>query len=154
MQMRSLVTDMAKLVIAINGKTNVNSGLLAVQARQDSTDKRTLRVTGTIALESGWKISVKMLTKGDIWVAKSSSGFGCHLLKTFSGCTTNRQAQALVKVFDFSTKLINNDSDVKEDFDVHYLPGDSMTVPEDCSDTPLSVSYIFTCLFLLIKPVM
>ena len=152
--MRSVSTNMAKVVIAINGKANVNSGLLAVQARQDSTDQRTLRVTGTIALKHGWKISVKMFVKDDNWVAKSSSGFGCHLLKTLAGCTTNQQAQTLVKVFDFFISHINNDSDVIADFDVNNSPEDSKTVPEDLSDTSLSISCAFSCLFLLIRLLM
>ena len=147
-QTRLLSTNMVKVAIAIKGKANVNSGLLAVQARQDSTDQRIIRVTGTIALKRGWKTSVKMFTKDDNWVTKKSSGFGCHLLKTFSGCTTNQQAEALVQVFSFFSNKLNNDSDAIADFDTNDPPENPIG---EVSSTSTNMSYKFMRLFLVIS---
>ena len=104
MQTNSLSKTGAKIVIAINGKTNGNGGLYAVTGNGEFSNQRTRTVAGIIAIERGWEISVKMFTKNKMWVAKRASGFSCHLLKTFDGCTNERahqiQAQMLGRMHD------------------------------------------------------
>ena len=108
--MNSLSKAGARLVIALDGGTNGNGGLFVVEGNGGSTDQRTLRVAGTIALESGRKMSVNIFTRDESWEAKSSSRFSCHLLKMFDGCTEDQAAEALAHVFAFADDQINNTS--------------------------------------------
>ena len=98
-QTKSLSKTGIKVIIAINGKTSGESGAYAVQGNRGSTDQHTLRVYGTIALKSGWTTSVKFHTHDYNWVAKISCSFSCHLLKSFSDCSTIQAAQARAHAF-------------------------------------------------------
>ena len=92
----------SKIAITVNNKPNANNGVYAVQGNGGSSDQRTLRVAGVIALRKGWKVSVRVYTKDKTWVATTQSGFSCHMLTTFDECTRSKeQAQALEEVFDF-----------------------------------------------------
>ena len=109
-QTYSLSKTDTKIVIALNGNTNGNGGLFAVQGNGGSSDLRTLRVAGTIALTRGWKVSVKVFTKDRSWIAKRSSGFSCHLLKTFDGCAKEQATQVFAKLAAFVSEQ-NGDTD-------------------------------------------
>ena len=41
-------------------------------------------------------------------MTKSSSGFSCHLMKTFNGCTDKQAAKSLAQVFTFHKDQLNN----------------------------------------------
>ena len=110
-QTYSLSKTDTKIVIALNGNTNGNGGLFAVQGNGGSSDLRTLRVAGTIALTRGWKVSVKVFTKDRSWIAKRSSGFSCHLLKMFDGCLNEGpdqiQAQMLALIHETNSTILD-----------------------------------------------
>ena len=139
-----------KVVITINGKTNGYSGLLGVDGNRRSTDERTLRVAGTITLKSGWKTSVKIFTRDNNWMAKSSSGFSCHLLKTFNGCTDKQAAKSLAQVFTFHKDQMNNtlNRTTRADTNVpiflsENVVGHPVTSAEETVDAARYISYIF-----------
>lgn len=110
MQTRSLSKIGAKIVIALDGKKNGNGGVFAAEGNGGSSDQRTMRLAGTIAMKRGWKASVKIFSKDTSWVAKSSSGFSCHLLKTFNECADKTQAQVLAQMFNFSSAQMTDSS--------------------------------------------
>ena len=157
-QTHSLSKTGSKVVITINGKTNGYSGLLAVDG--SSTDQHTLRVAGTITLKSGWKTSVKIFTTDKNWMAKSSSGFSCHLLKTSNGCTAKQSAQSLAQVFAFFGDQMSNTSTrtSRADTTVRALPTDDVdglvshpvTATEEFVDAATGFSCIFLCSFAVI----
>merc|ERR1712032_1609648 len=118
-QTRSLSKTGAKIVITLKGDTNDFTGLLAMGGSRRSIDQRTLMVAGTIALKSGWEASVKIFTRDNNWTAKSSSGFSCHLIKTFDGCMNKQSAQSLARVFSIvKDKMKNTDNLVGADTSV------------------------------------
>ena len=114
-QAQSLSTIGAKIVIALNGKRNSNGGVFAAESNGRSSGQRTLRVAGTIAMKRGWKASVRIFSKDKSWVAKGSSGFSCHLLKTFDECTDKFQAQVLAQIFSFSSDQMNDSNSTSDD---------------------------------------
>jgi len=82
----------ARVTIALNGGSDVNSGLHSIEGNAGSTNYRSMRVAGTIFLQKGWRTSVQIYSANDnSWRAQSESGFSCHMLKTEStsgcGCT-------------------------------------------------------------------
>ena len=157
-QTDSLSKTGSKVVITINGKTNGYSGLLAVDG--SSTDQHTLRVAGTITLKRGWTTSVKIFTTDKNWMAKSSSGFSCHLLKTSNGCTAKQSAQSLAQVFAFVEGQMSNTSNrtSRADTTVPALPTDDVdgvvshpvTATKKTVDVAMGVSCIFACSFAVI----
>ena len=69
-----------------------------------STDKRTLRVSGTLAIPRGWTVSVLIFTlKDKQWTANRQSAFSCHLLRSFldDKCPEELAATAMAQVFSF-----------------------------------------------------
>ena len=78
-----------------------------MEGNRGSSILRALRVTGTIALKSGWKTSVEIFTNDKkIWLAKSGSGFSCHLISKFAGRMAKQTTNALAQQrFNF----VNND---------------------------------------------
>ena len=157
-QTHSLSKTGSKVVIAINGKMNGYSGLLAVDG--SSTDQHTLRVAGTIALKRGWTTSVKIFTTDKNWMAKSSSGFSCHLLTTSNGCTAKQSAQSLAQVFAFFKDQMSNTTTrtSRADTTVPALPTDDVdglvghpaTTTEEFVDAAMGFSYISVCSFAVI----
>ena len=149
-QTRSLSKTGAKIVITLKGDTNDFTGLLAMGGSRRSIDQRTLMVAGTIALKSGWEASVKIFTRDNNWTAKSSSGFSCHLIKTFDGCTNKQSAQSLARVFSFvKDKMKNTDNLVGADTSVVMLP-DPIRAAEEPTDDAEDASYIFVCVSAVI----
>ena len=101
-QADSLPKAKTKIVLALQQKTNGHGGLFAIEGNGGSTDKRTLRVSGTVALRKGWTVAVKVFTlKDKKWTANSQSGFSCHMLKTFDGCTKEQISRSFAQVFAF-----------------------------------------------------
>ena len=100
----------AKVLIALNGKINGLGCPFAVIGPGGSSDEYTLRVAGTIALKSGWTISVKFQTRDTNWVATVASTFSCHLLKTFIGCSDKQMALRLAPIFGFYDNNVSNTS--------------------------------------------
>ena len=113
---------MAKITIAVNDKPDSNGGLFAVETNGANKHQSSLSVAGTIALKSGWKTSVKVFTDDKDWFAKTQSGFSCHILKTFHGCTDAQQAQKLDQVFAFvDGTTIQNISNSSESTEANVL---------------------------------
>ena len=97
------------MVISLNGHTDFGSPFVEI-GPGGSIDECTLGVTGILALKSGWKTSVKFLTRDKNWVATTSSAFSCHLLKTFVGCSDGQMASSLGSIFALYN--VNNSRDV------------------------------------------
>ena len=132
--MNSLSKKEAKIVIAINGKTNNNGGLFGRE------NQHILRVTGIIALKTGWKTSVKIFRRDKNWqAAKSSSGFSCHMIKTFDDCEDKYTGQALKKVFAFvNEEMINSSDSISRP---QTDPGDAVILsPENVVSHPVTAA--------------
>ena len=130
----------AKIVIALNGKRNGHGGLFAVQGNGGSTDQRTLYVAGTIALKKGWKTSVQIFSKDQNWIAKSQSGFSCHMFKTFDGCTDTQQAEILAQVFAFSDGQMDNRNNSTE-----HTETKTLETPHPMVNVAADITYTFAC---------
>ena len=152
-QTHSLSKTGAKIVITLNGETKDYSALLAVDGDRRFTDPRTLRVTGTLALKSGWKTSVKIFTRDNNWMAKSSSGFSCHLIKTFDGCTDKQSVQVLAQMFTFVKPQTNHTINRTTRSDVINAVFRPANVAEEFADDAMSVSYSFVHVYLVIAVV-
>ena len=158
-QTHSLSKTGTKVVIALNGETNGYRSLIAVDGNRRSTNQRTLRVAGTITLKSGWKTSVNIFTRDNNWIAKSSSGFSCHLLKTFNGCSGKQASQVSSPIFPFVKDQMNttiNWTTRVFDTNVRTLPaGDFVsqlaTPTAEFADAVMpGASYLFACSPLVI----
>ena len=127
-QVRAQNAPMAKITIAVNDKPDSNGGLFAVETNGATKHQSSLSVAGTLALKSGWKASVKVFTDDKDWFAKTQSGFSCHILKTFHGCTDKQQAQKLDQVFAVDGTTIQNISNSSESTEANDLsPPDAAT---------------------------
>ena len=93
-------------------------------------------------------------------MAKSSSGFSCHLLKTSNGCTAKQSAKSLAQVFAFVKDQMSNTSNrtSRADTTVPTLPTDDVdglvshpdTATEEFVDVAMGFSCIFVCSFAVI----
>ena len=136
--------------------------MLAVEGNRGASDHRALRVIGTTALKSGWKTSVKIFTsdKKKNWLAKSGSGFSCHLISTFAGCTAKQTTNALAQVFAFVNDLMNNtaNSTTHAETNVLVLPSeDAVGQPfraaeqEEFVGAATGISHSFVCVCAVIN---
>ena len=73
-------------------------------------------------------------------MTKSSSGFSCHLIKTFDGCTEKQTAQALAQVFVFVKTQTNKTSNRSTRADKNIVVGDTFSATESFTD---AASHIF-----------
>ena len=91
-------------------------------------------------------------------MAKSSSGFSCHLLKTFDGCTDQQTAEALTQAFAFVDEQMNvtsNEATARSETDVlilqpGHVDGHPSTDTEGFADAAMDLSCIFVFEFALI----
>ena len=87
-------------------------------------------------------------------MTKSSSGFSCHLIKTFDGCTPKQSTQALAQVFAFfkaQTNKTSNGTSRAGTTDVGL--GDTFSGTKESVDTSIGVSYILVHVPVVITPV-
>lgn len=79
-------TSSSKLLISINGKKDVNTGLHAIEGNGGSTNYRSMTVSGNIQLKKGEYVSVFVYTSVTAKFSISSeSGFSCHRFSTKFG---------------------------------------------------------------------
>ena len=93
-------------------------------------------------------------------MTKGSSGFSCHLMKTFNGCTEKQSAQSLAQVFAFVKDEMSNTSNrtSRADTTVPVLPTDDVddavshpvTATEEFVDAAMGFSCIFVCVSAVI----
>jgi len=75
-----------RLLITINDNQDHNNGLHAFNS-YGSSDYRPLAVAGSVYLKAQQKVAVWMYSESDnSWYARGESGFGCHLLETYTDC--------------------------------------------------------------------
>ena len=80
-------------------------------------------------------------------MTKSSSGFSCHLIKTFDGCTEKQTAQSLAQVFVFVKAQTNNTSNQTTPTDTNIIVNSIFNVTEGFADTAIiDDPYIFVYL--------
>lgn len=71
----------SRLVISVQGDTNTHQGLNTITGNRGSTNSRVMSVAGTVRLEKGFTVGVKIYSSSDnSWQLRSESGFSCHLL--------------------------------------------------------------------------
>ena len=77
-----------RVLLAINDKMDVKSGLNAIGGNKGAKDKRTLRIAGTIFLKKKTKVSLYTYSSTDnYYTTNSESGWGCHLFSAdISSC--------------------------------------------------------------------
>lgn len=75
-----------RLLLAVNDNRDTNNGLHAING-YGSSDYRPMIVAGTLYLKEKQKVSVWLYSASDnSWRAQHESGFGCHLLETYTKC--------------------------------------------------------------------
>ena len=150
-QTQSIFQTGGKFIIALNGKVNAKGRPFAMLGDGVSAAQRTdiiyssrnvLRAAGITALKSGWQTSVTFLTRDRNWVATSSSDFGCHLLKTFDGCTDQQEAQAIAGMFVLANNQTNNNisSSTHDETDKLTIYGEGRRV-----DAPVCITSVTVC---------
>ena len=71
----------SRLLIAINGKRDVNNGLHTIEGNGGSTNYRSMMVSGTLKLKKTEYASVFVHSTGDTaYKIHSESGFSCQML--------------------------------------------------------------------------
>ena len=74
-------TGTFRVLISINGGTDVNNGMHAIDGNGGSSNFRTLRVAGTVSLNTGNTVSVYVYSGTDSnWKVQQQSGFSCNMM--------------------------------------------------------------------------
>ena len=79
-------TGFSRLLIAINGKRDVNNGLHTIEGNGGSTNYRSMMISGTLRMTKGQYASVYVFSQRDnSYRISTESGFSCHQLDTNVG---------------------------------------------------------------------
>jgi hypothetical protein len=82
----SFSSSYSRMVIAINGNTDVNNGMHAIEGDYGDTNYRFHSVSGVIKINAGQWVSVWINSVNDnSWMMQTESGFSCHMLKSAVG---------------------------------------------------------------------
>jgi len=74
------------LLISVNDNQDGNNGLQSTTSH-GSSDYRYMITAGTLYLKEREKVSVWLFSNGDnSWKVQTESGFGCHLMQTYTDC--------------------------------------------------------------------
>jgi hypothetical protein len=75
-----------RLLVALDGDTDVSNGMHSIIGNGASTNYQSLNVAGTMKIDAGHYVSTYVLAVGDDSTnIQHESGFGCHLLDTEIG---------------------------------------------------------------------
>ena len=75
-----------RLILAINGNTDLNQGLHAISGNGGSSNVRTMKIAGTLPLKKGQTLSVYLFSSGDQnYVLQQESGFSCQMFGVCKG---------------------------------------------------------------------
>merc|ERR1712032_1129834 len=70
-----------RLVMSVDGSTSTEQGLNTINGNRGSTNHRFMTVAGTMRLQKGQKVAVKIYSSSDnSWQLRTESGFSCHML--------------------------------------------------------------------------
>ena len=86
-------TGFSRLLIAVNGKTDVNNGLHTIEGNGGSTNYRSMMISGTIEIKKGDYTSVFVYSSNDNkYTIQDQSGFSCHRFDSMQGFHAEKAA--------------------------------------------------------------